>query len=220
MKKLITKWIVAGSVGLLAACAVITVNVYFPEKDVKQAYKSLDDMLLQTNKSPEMKDEKQPADTPKEPEKKPVSMLPLAVPSVSLVSEAYAQDELGSKLASELSGIPEVQKAYEDMRARLSQLNALRDNGVVGEAADGSVVVRDSSKAGYAAPIVQAENGNRKTVITNMAKAIIRINKQPENKNTMKQVLGKAAATFAETKRDEAKAGWWIQLPNGRWVQK
>jgi uncharacterized protein YdbL (DUF1318 family) len=36
----------------------------------------------------------------------------------------------------------------------------------------------------------------------------------------MKQVIGKAAATFAETKREEAKAGWYIQLANGRWVQK
>jgi hypothetical protein len=30
-----------------AACAVITVNVYFPEKDVKSAYKSLEEELLQ-----------------------------------------------------------------------------------------------------------------------------------------------------------------------------
>jgi hypothetical protein len=220
MRNLITKWTVAGLVGLLAACAVITVNVYFPEKDVKQAYKSLDDMLLQTNKTPETKDEKQPVDTPKEPEKKPVSMLPMALPAVSLISKAYAQDELGNKLAGELSGIPEVQKAYEEMRARLPQMNTLRDSGAIGEAADGSVVVRDPSKAGNAGAVVQAENNNRKTVITNMARAILRINKQPENKNTMKQVIGKAAATFAETKRDQAKAGWWIQLGNGRWVQK
>ena len=27
---------------LLVACAVITVNIYFPEKDVKEAYKSLE----------------------------------------------------------------------------------------------------------------------------------------------------------------------------------
>jgi hypothetical protein len=32
--------------------------------------------------------------------------------------------------------------------------------------------------------------------------------------------MGKAAATYAETRRDAAKPGWWIQLPNGRWVQK
>ena len=40
------KWLLVGMSGLLAACAIITVNVYFPEKAVKEAYKSLDDMLL------------------------------------------------------------------------------------------------------------------------------------------------------------------------------
>ena len=42
----IVKWIIAGMCGFLVSCAIITVNVYFPEKDVKQAYKSLDEMLL------------------------------------------------------------------------------------------------------------------------------------------------------------------------------
>ncbi|HBA87693.1 MAG TPA: DUF1318 domain-containing protein, partial [Geobacter sp.] len=36
----------------LAACAVITVNVYFPEKAAKEAYKSLDDMLLKSGEKP------------------------------------------------------------------------------------------------------------------------------------------------------------------------
>ncbi len=142
------------------------------------------------------------------------------LPSVNLVSEACAQDDLAGKLAAELAGNPEVQKAYEEMRGRLPELNALRDSGVAGEAADGSVVLRDQSKAATAKPIIQAENGNRKTVIQNMAKAILRMNKQAETKDAMKQVIGKAAATFAETKREEAKAGWYIQLANGRWVQK
>ncbi len=48
----IVKWFVAALCGLLAACAVITVNVYFPEKDVKQAYKSLDEMLLKQGGTP------------------------------------------------------------------------------------------------------------------------------------------------------------------------
>ena len=106
------------------------------------------------------------------------------------------------------------------MRARLPQLNALRDSGVVGEAVDGRVALRDQSKAGSAQAIVQAENNNRKTVIVNMAKAILRVNKQAETKDALSQVLTKAAATYADTKREEAKAGWWTQLANGRWVQK
>jgi len=218
MTKLLAKWTVAGVTGLLAACAFITVNVYFPEKDVKQAYRSLDEMLLK--QGGEEKKELSPQEEEKAPEQKPVSLLPDGLPGIRLVAEACAQEDISGRLASELSGIPEVQKAYSEMRARLPQLNALRDSGIVGEAADGSVVVRDASKAGSAQALVQAENRNRKTVIVNMAKAILRINKQPETSDAMRQVIGKAAATFADTKRDEAAGGWWIQLANGRWVQK
>jgi uncharacterized protein YdbL (DUF1318 family) len=212
MKKVLTRWIITAAAGLLAACAFITVNVYFPEKDVKQAYQSLDEMLLKQ----EPKEEKQPLPEQQKPADKPLSFLP----TISFASEAWAQDDLGSKLAAELAGIPEVKQAYDEMRARLPQLNALRDSGVIGEAADGRVAIHDQSKAAGAQAIVQAENNNRKTVIINMAKAILRVNKQPETKNALGQVLPKAAATYADTKRDEAKTGWWIQLANGRWVQK
>lgn len=212
MKRALTRWVITVATGLLAACAFITVNVYFPEKDVKQAYKSLDEMLLKQ----EPKNELQPLPEQQIPADKPLSF----VPSISFTSEAWAQDDLGAKLADELSKIPEVQQAYEAMRARLPQLNALRDSGVVGEAVDGRVAIRDQSKAGSAQALVQAENDNRKTVIVNMAKAILRVNKQPETKEALGQVLAKAAATYADTKREEAKAGWWTQLANGRWVQK
>lgn len=215
MKRALIRWIMAGATGLLAACAFITVNVYFPEKDVKQAYKSLDEMLLKQG-APAKPEDTQPDQERKESGEKPVSLIP----SFRLVPEACAQDDLADKLAREVSSVPEVQKAFEEMRARLPQLNALRDSGVIGESMDGSVVVRDQSRAGEAQALVQAENSNRKTVIVNMAKAILRINKQPENKDTLRQVLSKAAATYADTKRDEAKPGWWIQNAAGRWVQK
>jgi uncharacterized protein YdbL (DUF1318 family) len=215
MKKAFFRWFVAGATGLLAACAFITVNVYFPEKDVKQAYKSLDEMLLKQG-APAKPEVTQPDPDSKEPGEKPVSLIP----SFRLVPEACAQDDLAEKLAREVSGIPEVQKAYEEMRARLPQLNALRDSGVVGESMDGSVVVRDQSRASEAQALVQAENNNRRTVIVNMAKAILRINKQQETKDALRQVLSKAAATYADTKREEAKPGWWVQNAAGRWVQK
>jgi uncharacterized protein YdbL (DUF1318 family) len=212
MKKSLIRWVIAAATGLLAACAFITVNVYFPEKDVKQAYKSLDEMLLKQ----EPKEELLPVPEQQTPAGKPLSFIR----SISFTSEAWAQDDLGNRLATELSGIPEVQVAYENMRARLPELNALRDSGVIGEAVDGRVAIRDQSKAGSAQAIVQAENNDRKTVIVNMAKAILRVNKQPETKDALSQVLAKAAATYADTKREEAKSGWWVQLANGRWVQK
>jgi hypothetical protein len=77
--------------------------------------------------------------------------------------------------------MPEVQKAYSEMKARLPQLNALRDSGAVGEGNGGNVVVRDKGKLGNNQALVDAENANRKTVIFAMAKAILKLTGQPEN---------------------------------------
>ncbi|AAR36521.1 YdbL family protein [Geobacter sulfurreducens] len=209
-----------GLCGLLAACAIITVNVYFPEKAVKEAYKSLDDMLLGREGEQKPAPDQKPAEG-QPPADKPQSRLWNSLPSLSLVTEAWAADDYADQLAVELSSMPEVLKAYDEMRARLPKLDQLRSQGVVGETNQGLVTMRDAAKA---APgddaVVKAENDNRKTVITGMARAIIRLNKQKESKQALSQVLPKAAATYADTRREEARPGWWIQLQNGRWVQK
>jgi hypothetical protein len=68
--------------------------------------------------------------------------------------------------------------------------------------------------------LVKSENESRKTIITGMAKAIAKHPNQTAGKADMDQLLARSAATYAETKREEAAPGWWLQLPNGRWVQK
>jgi uncharacterized protein YdbL (DUF1318 family) len=216
MKKTLIKLFITACCGLMAACAIITVNVYFPEKDVKQAYKSLDDMLLHTGDA-----KGEPGQTlpePKSGEKPQSGLLPFRF---SLVPVANAQETATSDaLAVELAMMPDVLAAYDEMRARLPQLNALRNSGVVGETFQGLVSVHDKSRAAEAQPIVDAENRNRKVVITGMARAIIKINKQKETREAMNQVLEKSAASYAATKREEAKPGWWLLVAPDRWVQK
>lgn len=68
--------------------------------------------------------------------------------------------------------------------------------------------------------IVKMENENRKTVMKGMAKAIIRINRVPENEENLKQVMPQAIEQFASIRRDSAKKGWWIQDTNGNWTKK
>ena len=46
---------------IFVSCAVITVNIYFPEKDVKEAYKTLEKELMGTDQKT---DEKKPAGKP------------------------------------------------------------------------------------------------------------------------------------------------------------
>lgn len=207
----------------LAACAVITVNVYFPEKAAKEAYKSLDDMLLKTGEKPA--GDQAPAPVPAEPRGRPQSGVRHELFPFSLVSEAFAADTAAEAdaLAVELSSMPEVLSAYDEMSRRLPRLNALFDSGAVGLSKQGLVVVPPTAKAKISPQdetLLAAENQSRKTVVMSMAKAILKLQKQKESKEALNLVLGKAAATFAETKREAAQPGWWVQLQNDRWVQK
>jgi len=225
----LVKWLVAGGALFLCACAVITVNVYFPEKAAKEAYKSLDEMLLKgdgaqpageaapgTEPAPANEEPAQPA-----PEAKPQSGLWHEITGFFRVSEACAAETDADALAVELSSMPEVVKAYDAMSKRLPRLNQLFDSGAVGLTKQGLVTVRDKAKATpQDEALVKAENDSRKVVVASMARAIVKLNKQKESKALVDQVMGKAASTFADTKRESAKPGWWIQLENGNWVQK
>src|ERR1700686_1022758 len=114
MQKNILKWLSAVLCGLLASCAVITVNVYFPEKDVKQAYKSLDEMLLKQGGESKPPTEGQPAGSEeKKEEVKPQSRLFDRGFTIALIPEAAAQEPVADELAIELSSMPEVLKAYD-----------------------------------------------------------------------------------------------------------
>ncbi len=216
MKMNLLKWLIAVCCATLAACAIITVNVYFPEKDVKQAYKSLDEMLLNQGETP-VKGE-QPLPEQKSGEKPHSGLLPF---QFELLPEAAAQESsVSDNLAVELSMMPEVLAAYDEMRGRLPRLNVLRDSGIVGETFQGLVSVRDKSRTSEAQTLVEAENRNRKVVITGMARAIIKNNRQKETKETLKQLLPQSAASYAAIRKEEAKPGWWLLVAPERWVQK
>jgi hypothetical protein len=191
---------------IVASCAVITVNIYFPEKDVKEAYKALEKELM----APEEKNRE-----PK-PEGKPQSSL-----FFELVPSAYAQEAgLSDKISEIVKKMPDVVNAYREMGARIADTDRLRDGGAVGEGNKGMLVEREKALSPGDKGIVEKENANRKTVINGMAKAIIRINRVPENDENLRQVTPQATDQFAAIRRDAAKKGWWIQDPSGNWGRK
>lgn len=190
---------------IIASCAVITVNIYFPEKDVKEAYKVLEKELMDTDKKPE---EKQEA--------KPQSSL-----GFEFVASAYAQESgLADKISEIVKKMPEVVEAYRQMGARIADTDRLRDSGAVGEGNNGLLVEREGSIAPADKKIVEMENANRKTVMNGMARAIIRINRVPESEENLRQVVPQATQQFASIRRDSAKKGWWVQDPNGNWSRR
>jgi uncharacterized protein YdbL (DUF1318 family) len=191
---------------IIASCAVITVNIYFPEKDVKEAYKVLEKELM----APSEKGEEQ------KPAGKPESSI-----RFEFVSTADAQEAgMADKIADAVKKMPDVVNAYKEMGARIADTDRLRDSGSAGESNNGLLVEREKGFSAADKKIVDAENENRKTVINGMTRAIIRINRQPETPDNISQVKPQATRQFAAIRRDSAKKGWWIQDENGNWVRK
>jgi len=189
----------------LVACAVITVNIYFPEKDVKEAYKTLEKELMGTDKKDETK-----------PEAKPESSI-----RFELTASAYAQESgLSEKLSDLMKKMPDVVNAYKEMGARVADIDRLRDGGIVGEGNKGLLVIREGTLSPADKTLVDMENNNRNTVMNGMAKAMVRINRDKENEENLKKVKPQAVEYFASLRRDSAKKGWWMQDPSGNWARK
>jgi hypothetical protein len=191
----------------VVSCMMITVNIYFPEKDVKEAYKALEKELM----TPEG------GKPTGEPDGKPESSI-----KFEIVPSAYAQEPgLSDKIAEIVRKMPDVVNAYKEMGARIGDVDKMRDNGAVGEGKDGMLSVRDEKLlTSDQKKIFAMENANRRTVISGMARAIIRINRVPENEQNLKQVMPQAVEQFAAIRRDSAKKGWWVQSPDGNWTRK
>ena len=82
---------------IMVSCMVVTVNIYFPEKDVKEAYKALEKELM----TPE---EKQPEG---KPDAKPQSSI-----KFELVNSAYAQEAgLSDRITEIVRKMPDVVNA-------------------------------------------------------------------------------------------------------------
>jgi len=195
----------------IAACAVITVNIYFPERDVQEAYRALEKELMTDPKN----GNQQPG---RKPEAKPGANSSIRF---EFVATAYAQESgMAEKIAEIVKKMPDVVSAYKDMGARIAETDRLRDSGLAGEGNDGLLAPRESTLSPEDTKIMENENENRRTVIRGMAKAIVRVNRVPETPENMSQVTPQATEQFAKLRRDAAKKGWWIQDANGNWSRK
>jgi uncharacterized protein YdbL (DUF1318 family) len=198
------KFFIFGLISFLVSCAVITVNIYFPEKDVKEAYKSLEDELMKPEKPQKGKSDKKQS-----------------ILNIDIVTPLYAQEEgLAKKITETIKKMPEVIDAYRRMGGRLEEIDRLRDSGVVGEGNNGLLLNRSNSLSEEERKLIQNENEDRKIVMKGMAKAIVKINGLPDNESNIKQVMPQAIKQFVSVKREKAKSGWWIQDDDGKWYKK
>ncbi len=233
LQKIIFSKLFLALILLQTSCAIVTINVYFPAEEVKDAFKSLEDELLGNTDEQEQEndtdaDDIDPLDSM---DSDPSAINFKTNPDISttkviatrnllsLIPSAYAGDNLTKKILSRIKSDPAVQKAYDRRNGRLSSINKLLSKRLVGEGNKGLIVPR-GSLSGSETKAVNDENADRKIIIEGMAKAIIEINKLDMTPNNIKSVMPQAAESFAAVRRDEVKAGSLIQLPDGKWRSK
>ncbi len=181
-----------GLVALLLAC--VTVNVYFPAKEVeKKATDIIDDIR------------KQPPTPPKPPTgASPQSSLNHLLADWSWVGTAYAQTDS-----------PAINNLKQQIRERFPRLLPFFQRGVVGEGRTGLVEIRNveglsAAERNDVKALVEAENRDRRALYQEVARSM----------NITPDQIGKVQRIFAEKWQSSAERGWWIQREDGQWIQK
>ncbi len=214
----------------LISCATITVNVYFPAEEVKQAYTNLEEEFL-LEEIPENEDTTSPQAPPPPGsslrefyEEEPTITVTKVVPltgefNFDLINKAFAQENIARTIEAELKKMPNVVKAFQARSARRGKVNALLSSNKVGEGNNGMLVARGDLTAADKS-VMNAENKDRKVIIKGMTVAILKLNNLGDTAANEKKVYPEAAEQFAATRRDASKSGWSVQLPNGKWARK
>lgn len=200
------RWMGMPIAAALALTACVTINVYFPAAEAREAAKEFVDKVIGD-------DAQQPAPAPEPSPQDNDSGGGMALrfdPLMLLgIGTAYAQ------------GTPDITirtPAIQAIQARMAQrfdgtLRKHFDSGALGFTGNGDVAVRDASKIALPERVavnqaVADQNRDAKAVYREIAVA----NKHPEWESQIREV-------FAKQWVASAKAGWWYQS-GGAWKQK
>ncbi|GAB2611587.1 YdbL family probable chaperone protein [Novilysobacter erysipheiresistens] len=193
---------------LVTAC--VTINVYFPAAEAREAARQFVDKVIG--------EEPQPSTPVEEGDGGPSAMLDSAsLRQLASRVDLYALVGIGSAHAQSPDitiKTPAIQAIQARMAARFdSALRAGFDAGALGFASDGTIVVRDASKLELRDRVkiqqaVAEDNRDRNAVYREVAVA----NGHPEWESQIRQV-------FAKQWIASARSGWWYQSGGG-WKQK
>ena len=186
----------------LALAACVTINVYFPAAEAKEAAKEFVDKVIGEDGQAVPKTEKSGGG---------MAMMQRRVDlwSVLGVGSAYAQSAPDITINT-----PAIRAIQAKMEQRFDQsLRAGFDAGALGFTADGLVTVRDAAKLPLKDRVaintaVADDNRDRKALYREVAVA----NGHPEWEGQIREV-------FARQWVDSARSGWWYQS-GGAWKQK
>lgn len=196
---------IATTCAAAALSACVTINVYFPAAEAKEAAKDFVEKVIG--------DDAIPADT--SPAKTPsggMAGLLRRIDPLSLVGigSAYAQEQPDINMKT-----PAIQAIQSRMTARFdATLRKGFDAGALGFGKDGMIVLREPAqlelkdRAGMQAAVAD-DNRDRKALYHEIAVA----NGHPDWEARIRQV-------FAKQWVDSARGGWWYQDASGGWKQK
>ena len=204
IRRFATAAAVLGTLAVLAAC--LTININFPEAAIKDLSKQIEEQVA---KEAAAQQEQQKAP---EPEAKPEGGGSSSLLDLMLgVSPAYADEVAAPEVTS-----PAIRKIIDSRAARLPDLAKYKAQGVIGESNQGLVEARnlesltDLKARAEVQRLVKAENADREELYKEIAAA----------KGVDLSQLPKIRVTYAETLRQNARPGEWIQTADGAWKQK
>lgn len=196
MRKWISPLLVSG---LLMLSACVTINVYFPAAEAKEAAEEFVDKVIGADK---------PADAGGQPPQ--ASRQPRFELMSLFINSAQAADGVDITIRT-----PAIQAIQNRMAERFqTQLEPHFSSGALGFGKDGLVVVREAAKLALkdrvsVTQLVADDNRDRKAVYREIAVA----NGHPEWEDDIRDI-------FARQWIESARKGWWYQAGDASWKQK
>jgi uncharacterized protein YdbL (DUF1318 family) len=197
---------------LTVTCARITVNVYFPAAEIRDAATQIEREVRSEDTTPP---ESTPPDSapPAAPSPKPQSFS--VWPRVWQVRLVVGPALAVAQAININVQTPAIRKLVASRKQRYARLAPLFAQGALGENNRGLLDIRalealSLKDKASAKTLLEQENRDRQQLYREIATA----NNLPADK------LEEIASIFAQVHRQEAKAGWWIQDASGNWKKK
>lgn len=181
---------------LLLAVSCVTVNIYFPAEEIRGAAdRIVNEVWSERPAAPE-------TSPPAEQKPPGSSWLRLFQPGV-----AYAAQDVNVST-------PEIRTIKASIKDRSTRLFPYLDGGQVGIGNDGLLKLRSSDgldlkSRAEATRLVKDENADRMRLYQEIARA-----------NGFPEKTAEVKAIFADSWRDQARKGWYLEAANGNWTAK
>lgn len=197
---------------LVVAFACVTINVYFPEEEIRDLSQQIEEEVRrqaeQQEPSGSATEEQQQLGRAVHQQRALPFMLVAVMAPVALQG---GQAEVPPPQVTN----PAIRKIIDSRAERLPAVNRLKAAGVVGESNQALLEIRnlqalaDLRARAEAQRVVKEENADRELLFKEVARATgVEMSQLPQIRRT-----------YAETMRRYARAGEWIQLPDGTWTR-